>query len=275
MRIDAHQHFWSYNSAMDTWISDEMIVLKKNYLPDQLREILKNNQLDGSVLVQVDQTEDETLSLLETAEKYDFIKGVVGWVDLRDENIEERLEYFQSYPKLKGFRHIVQSEPDDHFLLQSNFKRGIRALQKYNFTYDLLFYHYQMKEVVKFCDIFNEQNLVVDHIGKPDIKNQSIKEWSKHLKALSAHDNVYCKISGMVTEASWKGWQYEDFVPYLDIVFDCFGTERIMYGSDWPVCLLSTSYENQLDIIKQYIAPKTPSIKAKIMGLNAINFYNL
>jgi L-fuconolactonase len=275
MRIDSHQHFWQYNPVRDAWITDDMKVIQRNFSPNDLALVLKENNIDGCVSVQADQSEVETLFLLEYANRYDFIKGVVGWVDLLAENVRERLEYFSTFKKLKGFRHVVQGEPDDNFLLRKDFSRGIAALRDNEFAYDILIYPKQLKAAIEFVSQFSDQRFVVDHMAKPFIKEGRLDNWEKYMRALATFDNVYCKVSGMVTEADWKNWKVNDFNAYLDVVFESFGSQRIMYGSDWPVCLVAASYQQQLNIVEQYISRLSMHEQVAVVGGNAIQFYNL
>ncbi|MCX8491216.1 MAG: amidohydrolase family protein [Cyclobacteriaceae bacterium] len=275
MTIDSHQHFWNYDPAKDSWITDEMDVLKNNFTPRDLKPILNSNKIDGCVLVQVDQSEKENDSLLKLAEENDFIKGVVGWIDFQVESIQQRLAHYASFKKLKGFRHIVQGEPDDRFLLRTEFMRGISALQPYNFTYDILIYPRHLPVAIEFVKRFPSQKFVIDHLAKPEIKNGNIQAWKKDIQQIASFKNVYCKISGMVTEADWQKWNYTDMVPYLDVLFEYFGVDRLMYGSDWPVCLLAGSYEKQLTITTTYINSLSSPDQNKIMGENAVKFYSL
>jgi len=275
MTFDSHQHFWDYDPEKDGWITHEMEVLKNNFTPHDLKPILNSNNIDGSVLVQVDQSEQETELLLKTANENDFIKGVVGWVNLRADNIHERLSYFSAFHKLKGFRHIVQSEPNDQFLLDRDFMRGISALQSYNFTYDILIYHRHLPVAIEFAKAFPSHKLVIDHIAKPDIKNRDIQRWKKDIQKIAELNNVYCKVSGMITEADWQKWGYVDLLPYLEAVLESFGVDRLMYGSDWPVCLLAGSYEKQLSVVQKFIESMSINEQSKIMGGNAMKFYNL
>jgi L-fuconolactonase len=275
MRIDSHQHFWQYDPVRDAWIANDMKIIQRDFSPNDLAPVLKENKMDGCVSVQADQSEAETLFLLDHADKHTFIKGVVGWVDLRADNIHERLEYFSSFKKLKGFRHIVQGEPDDRFLLGKDFCRGIAALHNKGFTYDILIYPKQLEAAIEFVKQFPGQLFVVDHIAKPFIKESRLDNWEKHMQALGAFDNVYCKVSGMVTEANWKIWKPNDFTPYLDVILESFGSKRIMYGSDWPVCLVAASYQQQLGIVEQYISRLSADEQVAIMGGNTTRFYNL
>jgi L-fuconolactonase len=275
MIIDAHQHFWRYHPIKDAWITDDMNVIQRDFMPNDLGKILIENNIDGCVAVQADQSENETLFLIEQASKNNFIKGVVGWVDLCADNVEERLDYFSQFKVVKGFRHIVQAEQDDAFLLRNDFCRGIGLLEKYNFAYDLLIKPTHLTYTIKFVERFPKQKFVIDHLAKPFIKDQSIYQWKKDIQSIARHKNVFCKLSGMVTEADWKKWKPEDFTPYLDVVFNAFGTNRVMYGSDWPVCLVAASYETQLLLATNYLKTFTENEIKKVMGENAVNFYKL
>ncbi|HTM91364.1 MAG TPA: amidohydrolase family protein [Flavisolibacter sp.] len=275
MLIDSHQHFWNFDSEEFAWITQEMSLIKKDFLPGDLKPILQEHDFDGCVTVQAQQSEDETNFLLKLAECNDFIKGVVGWADLQAENINERLAYFKQFEKLKGFRHVLQGEIKRDLMLSQDFKRGISLLNNYNFTYDILIFPDQLvfaKELVK---EFPEQKFVIDHLAKPYIKDGKIEEWKKDMEAISSFNNVYCKISGMVTEADWKKWKTQDFFPYLDIIVNSFGTDRIMYGSDWPVCLVASSYTQALNILKEYFSSFSKDEQDLFFGNNAAKFYNL
>lgn len=275
MKIDAHQHFWKFDALRDSWIKDKMSVIRRDFLPHDLYLILAENGIDGCVTVQSDQSEEENAFQLSNAEKYDFIKGVVGWVDLQAENIEDQLAYFSQFEKMKGFRHVLQSEPQRDLMLRPAFMRGISLLQKYNFTYDILIFADQLQYSYQLATAFPDQPFVIDHIAKPYIKDKKINQWKKDIFTIAGCENVYCKISGMVTEGHWKRWEKEDFTPYLDVVTDAFGPGRIMFGSDWPVCLVAASYSDTLGIVEDYFASFTANEKVKIFGKNAIDFYNL
>lgn len=274
MYIDAHQHFWRYEPIKDSWITDEMSVIKRDFLPDDLEPLLTKHNFDGCVAVQADQSEQETHALLLHADQYNFVKGVVGWVDLMSPDLRERLDYFSQFEKLKGMRHIVQSEPAG-FMLRPEFVRGIKILQEYNLTYDLLISHRQLEEALSFVQQFPNLKIVVDHIAKPSIKTKEKTHWELNMAAMATFENVYCKISGMVTEANWSSWKPEDFFPYLDELFECFGAKRLMYGSDWPVCLLAATYDQQFDIVEQYTSRLTRNEKLLVMSENSRIFYNL
>jgi L-fuconolactonase len=272
--IDTHVHFWKYDKKRDGWITDEMKLLQQHYLPEQLSLTLKRNGVSGIVAVQVDQSETETLFLVEMAKTHEIIKGVVGWVDLRSVNLDQRLDFFSQYPSIKGWRHIVQGEADD-FLLREDFQRGVRALLPYNYTYDLLIYHYQLPAALEFVSKCPDQKLVIDHCAKPDIGKGKIAEWKKEMQELAKASNVYCKLSGLFTEAKWSSWNPGEFYPYLDTVFECFGVERLMFGSDWPVLLLSGMYVQWKSLLEKYMENYKPEDKEKVFGLNAVKFYGL
>jgi L-fuconolactonase len=274
MRVDAHQHFWTYQPERDAWITDDMRVLRRDFLPVDLEPQLAAHKFDGCVVVQADQSETETSFLLSLAHQYDFIKGVVGWIDLQAPDLPNRLTAYQSENKLKGFRHIVQAEPPG-FLLQPTFTQGVQLLGRLGYTYDLLVYHHQLPEAVEFVRQLPEQKIVVDHLAKPGVKAQQFDVWATHLRALAQHQHVFCKISGLVTEADWLGWKAADFTRYLQHAVDCFGIDRLLYGSDWPVCLLAASYSQQFEVIERFFDSFSASDKQKVFGENAERFYNL
>ena len=275
LKIDAHQHFWNYDPVRDSWITNEMSFIRKDFLPEHLQPILEENGFDGCVAVQADQSENETKFLLGLANKNDFIKGVVGWVDLQSENIEERLAYYKQFKKLKGFRHILQGEKDRAYMLKPEFTRGIKALKQFNYTYDILIFPDQLQYTIKFVESFPEQKFVIDHLAKPYIKDKKIDGWKEDIQQVAQYKNVYCKISGMVTEAGWQSWKEKDFIPYIDVVVNAFGTDRILFGSDWPVCLLAANYSEVVNIVKDYFSSFTQNEQDKFLGQNAIEFYNL
>jgi L-fucono-1,5-lactonase len=274
VRIDSHHHFWKFDPVRDSWINDEMKVIQRDFLPEDLKPILSENKIDGCVSVQADQSENETQFLLNLAAANDFVKGVVGWVDLRSPQLKERLEYYAGFKKLKGFRHIAQAEPVG-FLRRPEFSNGIRLLKDFNFTYDILIYPQHIQDAIWLVKQHPDQKFVVDHIAKPVIRDKEFANWSADMKVLSSFKNVNCKLSGMVTEANWKTWTIGDFKPYLDFILQHFGTARVMYGSDWPVCLVAASYQNQLYILEDYLHAFSTSEKHHIMGENATQFYNL
>ncbi len=274
-KIDAHQHFWHYHPVSHSWINDAMAVLKNDFMPSDIEPILKKNGIDGCISVQAEQSEAETEFLLSLANQHSFIKGVVGWVDLASDNIEDRLAYYSQFSKIKGFRHILQDEKDRAFMLTPAFKNGISKLKKFDFSYDILIHEDQLKYTLDFVQAFPDQRFVIDHIAKPQIKNQKIVDWKSQLAAIAKHENVCCKVSGMVTEADWTEWVISDFKPYLDVVFESFGTKRVMYGSDWPVCLLAANYEQMKEVADNYIQQLSENEQRLFYADNAINFYQL
>lgn len=274
MRIDSHQHFWRYNPVRDGWINTAMGAIRKDFLPVDLKSILIENKFEGCVAVQADQSEDETRFLLKLAHENPFIKGVVGWVDLCADNVERRLDYFSKFNKFCGVRHIVQAEPLD-FMLRQDFQLGISKLKQFELTYDILVHTDQLPEVIEIVKTFPKQSFVIDHMAKPNIKDGEINTWKQNLEVLATFQNVSCKVSGMVTEATWNKWSEDDFTQYLDVIFNTFGTDRLMFGSDWPVCLLSADYTDVVKIVENYCKNLSQLDMKKIMGLNAIKFYNL
>lgn len=275
MRIDSHQHFWNYHPVKDAWISDDMKVIQQDFLPTDLLPLLGKNNIDGCVVIQADQSEEETHFLLELAEENEFIKGVVGWVDFRSEDIAERLHYFSQFKKLKGFRHIVQGESEVDFLLREDFCNGIAGLANYNFTYDLLILPKHLNYAISFVKRFPAQAFVIDHLAKPNFKEGLFTEWEKGIKEMATHKNVYCKVSGMVTEADWINWKQEDFSYCLDVLVANFGIDRLLFGSDWPVSLLAASYDESCSIIGKYFSKFSKEEQNKIWGENAVSFYHL
>ena len=282
--IDSHVHFWKYHKVKDAWITNEMKILQRDFLPQHLEPELLENGVDGIVVVQADQSENETTFLLELAKKNPVIKGIVGWVDLQNENIENKLVYYAQSPIIKGCRHIVQAESEG-FLRGERFLNGIKLLKNFNFTYDILIYENQLKEAIEFVNKFPEQKFVIDHCAKPAIKNKSINDpitidpmaigWKEGMHEISKNENVYCKLSGLITEAKWNNWNEKDLYPYLDCVFEFFGIERLLFGSDWPVMLLSGTYTKWKDLLENYMKQFSDKEKQRVFGENAIKFYNL
>ena len=274
MRIDSHQHFWKFDPVRHAWIDSSMQNIAKDFLPKDLKPLLETNLMDGCIAVQADQSETETQFLLGLAEENSFIKGVVGWVDLSAEDLSQRLEVFSKNTLFKGVRHVLQTEKEG-FMLKDPFLRGISELKNFNLTYDILIYPNQLEEARLLIEKNPDQPFVLDHLAKPYIKQQRIKNWASDIKELAKYKNVYCKLSGMVTEADWNHWQFENFKKYLSVAFDTFGSDRLMFGSDWPVCLLAGSYEHVVKIIDLFIENLEQEEKNNIMGGNACNFYNL
>lgn len=275
MRIDAHQHFWQYDREEYGWINDEMAVLRRDFLPPDLKPLLAEAGFGGCVAVQARQTLEETRWLLELADRNDFIRGIVGWVDLRSAALPDQLAEFTRRPKFVGVRHIVQAEPDDAFVLRADFQRGIAQLAQYGLAYDILIYPRQLRAAIQFVEAFPEQRFVLDHIAKPLIAQETIEPWNTDIRALAQFPNVWCKVSGMVTEARWKDWRAEDLRPYLDTVFEAFTPSRILIGSDWPVCTVAADYSRALGIVTDYIAQFPREQQDAILGGNCAAFYRL
>lgn len=275
LKIDAHQHFWQYHPVKDAWITDDLKAIQRDLLPVDVEPILEKNGIAGCVAIQADQSEAENEFLLGLADKHSFIKGIVGWIDLKAANIEERLAYYSSFNLTKGFRHILQAEPDEQFMLCKDFMNGISLLSKYNFTYDILIKPNHLPYAKTLVAAFPDQRFVIDHLAKPYIKDGGIYGWKEDIKAIAAQPNVSCKVSGMVTEADWVNWKPEDFTPYFDIVFNAFGPARVMFGSDWPVCNLAGGYGGVLSIVESYVSRLTINEQELFWGKNAMEFYNL
>lgn len=274
-RIDAHQHFWQYQPERDAWITDDMQVIRRDFLPADLAPLLHEQGFDGCVVVQSDQSEAENEFQLTNAAAHDFIRGVVGWVDLRAADVAERLAHYSQYPKLKGFRHVLQGEADRALMLRPAFQRGIRALSAHGFTYDVLIFPDQLSYAAELAAAHPNQPFVLDHLAKPYIKRGDIAGWKKDIEQLAAHANVWCKVSGLITEADWHRWQPADFRPYLDVVFEAFGPRRVMFGSDWPVCLVAGQYAQVVALVQQYLQGFSADEQRRFWGDNAAAFYRL
>jgi L-fuconolactonase len=273
--IDAHQHFWIYNDREFAWLDDSMAALRRNFLPADLQPELKANGFLASVVVQTCQTLEETRWLLGLAGQNSSILGVVGWADLCSPEIALQLKDLAANPKLVGLRHIVQVEPDDRFLLRPDFLRGIAELEQFDLAYDILIYAKHLPVAIEFVKQFPRQRFVLDHMAKPPIKMKEIDLWADGIRRLSAFPNVYCKMSGLVTEADWQHWTRDDIAPYLEVVFDSFGPDRLMIGSDWPVCLVAASYAQATGLVKDYILKRAPDRASDVLGGNAQRFWRL
>jgi L-fuconolactonase len=275
MHIDSHQHFWRYSPAEHAWMSDAMVQLKRNFLPEDLQPLLEANGFGGCIAVQARQSLEETLWLLELADKHAFIKGVVGWVDLCSTDLPSQLEIFAAHAKFVGVRHMVQDEPDDEFVLRREFLNGISQLKQYDLTYDLLLHPKHLRAATQLVQRFPEQPFVLDHIGKPRIAEGIFSPWQEDLRELATAKNVLCKLSGMVTEAKWNRWRPSEFVPCLDAVAEAFTPERLMIGSDWPVCLLSADYASAMRIVMDYFQQFSLGEQSSILGENCARFYGI
>ncbi len=275
VKIDSHQHFWKFDAIRDSWIEESMSAIQRDFLPEDLEPLLRENRFAGCVSVQSDQSEEENKFHLELAENSEFIKGIVGWVDLQSAAVEDRLSYWKQFEKLKGFRHVLQGEQDRALMLKPEFSKGISKLEKFNFTYDILIFPDQLQYIPQFLSKFPDQKFVIDHLAKPYIKDKKIDGWKQEIERVSKFENVYCKISGLVTENDWKSWREDDFKPYIDTVFNAFGSKRVMFGSDWPVCLVAAKYEQVMNLPEKYISKLSLDEQEAFWGLNAKEFYNL
>jgi L-fuconolactonase len=274
-RIDAHQHFWRYDPVAYAWIDDDMRAIRRDCLPGEAQREMTAGGFDACVAVQARQTLEETRWLLALADAHPWIAGVVGWVDLRSDDVRRQLELVAEHPKLVGIRHIVQSEPDDRFMLQPAFSRGLALLEEFGLAYDILVYSRQLPAVVELVERFASQRFVLDHLGKPDIRHGELRAWERDLRALAECSNVSAKLSGLVTEADWKTWTTRDIRPYLDVAFDCFGAERLMIGSDWPVCSVAAGYVRAMAVVSDYVADRPAHERDAVLGGNAQRFWNL
>lgn len=275
MRIDSHQHFWRYNEQDYGWMQPGMGILKKDHLPDELLPLLRSAKVDGTMAVQARQTLEETYWLLQLADQYSLILGVVGWVDLCSDQLRQQLERFSAHSKLRGVRHVIQDEPDDQFMLREDFIRGIGLLAEYGLTYDLLLFPRHLPIACELVAKFPDQPWVLDHIAKPAIKSGQHEPWATDIRRLATFPNVFCKVSGVVTEADPQAWQTTDFRPYLDVVFEAFGSKRIMFGSDWPVCTLAATYAEVVKVVSNYVQTFSENEQADIWGETAQRFYGL
>jgi L-fuconolactonase len=272
MAIDSHVHFWKYDKADLPWIDRSMKMLQKDYLPSNIELTLKRNGVDGCIAVQAVTSQLETRFLAELANTHPYIKGVVGWVDFMSADVAKQLDELKQYPSIVGVRHIVQSEPDD-FLYNEQFRNGIVLLKEYGYTYDILIFPRQLKAAVDFVRAFPDQTFIVDHCAKPNVRNKEMEEWRKGITDLAMFPNVSCKVSGLITEAEWKNWSPADFYPYLDVVFESFGIQRVMFGSDWPVMLLSGIYVQWKSLLEKYMEKMLPEEKDQFFGLNVMRIY--
>lgn len=275
MKIDAHQHFWIYSARDYGWMGPGMETLKRDFLPSDLAPLLESAGFGGTVAVQARQCIEASHWLLELADQRPFIRAVVGWVDLCSPKVEEQLSAFARHPKSRGVRHILHDEPDDHFMLREDFVRGLSCLAKYKLTYDLLFFPRHLPVACELVKQLPNQPFVVDHLAKPLIKARELASWAADIRRLAAFPNIFCKLSGMVTEADWQHWKPPDFTPYLDVIFECFGPKRVMVGSDWPVCTLAATYEEVMQIASDYLKKLSADERAAVWGDNAKRFYGI
>jgi len=275
VKIDAHQHFWRYEPRVYSWIDDTMQALKRDFLPADLEPLIKAPGIERTIAVQACQTPEETDWLLQLADAHPFIAGVIGWVDLQADDVEARVERLTRHKKLVGVRHVVQSEPDDSFMLRPAFGRGISVLGRHGLPYDILIYPRHLPVAVDFVEHFDAQTFVLDHLAKPEIRRGAIDAWARDLRRLAQHPHVYCKVSGLVTEANWQGWTPKQLEPYLDAAFDCFGAGRLIAGSDWPVCTLAADYSRTMAVLSDYLQRRTPGERDAVLGGNAQKLWKL
>jgi L-fuconolactonase len=273
--VDAHQHFWKNNPVEYGWIDESMQTLRRDFMPSDLEPELERSGFRASIAVQARQSLEETLWLLDLAARHSFIAGVVGWVDLRSPELRQQLETLCRHRKFVGVRHIVQSEPDERFLLQPDFLRGIAMLEEFALSYDILIYTRHLGVAAEFVDRFPRQRFVLDHLAKPNIRTGNLTEWRQGIRKLAKFPNVFCKVSGMVTEADWFRWKAADFSSYLDIVFESFGADRLMIGSDWPVCTVAGDYASVMNIVKDYISNLSQEERDAVLGKTAQELYRL
>ncbi|QPH40254.1 amidohydrolase family protein [Pedobacter endophyticus] len=272
--IDTHVHFWNFDPVRDSWITDDMKVIRKDFSPKNLMRIYGELKISGCIAVQASQTEAENEFLLSLANHNDIIKGIVGWIDLKNPNLIERLYYWNNFKKIKGWRHVLQAESAE-FILDPKFIDGIKQLKNYGYTYDLLCYHNQLESIIKMVDQIPEQPFVLDHCGKPDVKSQDLSAWAENIKILAQNPRVYCKISGLLAEADWKNWKEVEIFNCFDVIFENFGPNRVMYGSDWPVMLISRPYLDWFNLVSKYVERFTEQERKLIFNANAKAFYKV
>lgn len=275
MIVDSHHHFWRYDPVEYGWISDSMQTLRRNFLPADLRREIAAAGVDGVVSVQARQTLPETRALLAHARKNDFIRGVVGWVPLVDPDVRGTLEELAQDPHLRACRHVLQDEPDDEYMLRRDFNDGVRAVTEAGLVYDILIFERHLPQTLEFVDRHPNQVFVLDHIGKPRIRDGSFGAWRAAIRNLARRTNLYCKISGMVTEADWGRWSEAELAPYMDAVLDAFGPRRLMYGSDWPVCLVGVGYARWFELVAGFAARLSADERDRVLGGTAIEAYRL
>ena len=275
MTVDSHQHFWRYEPVAYHWLSEPMRALRRDFLPADLETETVAAGVDGTIAVQALQTLGETRFLLGLARENPFILGVVGWVPLTDPSVAAALEELALDPVLKGCRHVLQDEPDDNFMLRPDFNEGVSAVTAAGLVYDILIYERHLPQTLQFVDRHPGQLFVLDHIGKPGIRDRSFAGWSAAIRDLAHRPNVYCKVSGMATEADWEGWTEEDLLPYLDTVLDAFGPRRLMFGSDWPMSLVAVEYGRWCDLVRRYVSRLSEGERELVLGGTAAQAYGL
>jgi L-fuconolactonase len=274
-KIDAHHHLWKYSAPQYPWISENMGLIRRDFLIQDLVDVLEESDIEGVITVQARQSLAETRWLLELAHRHDFIRGVVGWVALTNPKVDRDLERFSSHAKLKSVRHVLHDEPDDFYILREDFNHGIKVLKDFDLRYDLLIFERHLPQAIQFVDLHPNQIFILDHVAKPRVKERVISPWRENLTELARRENVFCKLSGLVTEASWQSWTEADLDPYLQIALTAFGPERVMFGSDWPVMLLGSSYTRWVDTVQRYISHLSEYEQERILGKTATEVYRL
>jgi L-fuconolactonase len=274
-KIDAHHHLWKYSAAEYPWIAENMGPLRRDFLIHDLVDVLEESDIEGVITVQARQTLAETRWLLDLARSHDFIRGVVGWVALADPKVERDLEQLSPHAKLKSVRHLLHDEPDDFYILREDFNRGIKSLQDFGLRYDLLIFERHIPQTIQFVDRHPNQILILNHIAKPRIRQGVVSPWKENLTELARRENVFCKLSGLVTEASWQSWTEADLDPYLQVVLTAFGAKRVMFGSDWPVLLLGSTYRRWVDTVRRGISHLSEYEQERIVGKTAVEVYRL
>ena len=275
MIIDSHQHFWKVGRFDYPWMTSDLGVLYRDYLPDELVPILRDNHVDKTVLVQASNSVAESRWLLQLADENSFLAGVVGWVDLMSRGVDGQLEELSTHPKFKGVRHLVESEPDDDWIVQPEVLSGLKRLSNYELSYDLLVHTRHLKHVSRVSETCPDLSLVIDHLAKPPIAKNEFNEWSGALKPLARYPNIHCKLSGLVTEANWTSWQTNDLRPFVNYALEVFGVDRLMFGSDYPVCLLASSYNRVVESFQEILADLSGADRDKVFSRNAARFYRL
>lgn len=273
--LDAHVHFWKFDPVRDGWITDDMAVIRQDFLPEKAAGEFRKNEVKGCIAVQADQSNEENNFLLKLASQHDHIKGVVGWIDLAHRDAQEQLASYTGTTKLVGFRNIIQGEPDERYFTNKDFREGMKLLHPLGYTYDVLIYHNQLPSAIAFTEKFPDQHFMLDHIAKPDIRNRQWKKWREDIRELARNPNMYCKISGMITEASWTEWTYDDLAPYLETVGEYFGMDRLCFGSDWPVSLVAGGYSEVLQVVRKFLLQVGEDEKQKVLAVNTERFYKL
>ena len=273
--IDAHHHLWRYTPAEYDWIDGSMQGLRRDFMPNDLKDVMRPAAVDGAIAVQARQILEETRWLLDLAEANDEIRGVVGWAPIAGADFPGLMEEFDGYAKLKGLRHVIQAEKDENYILREDFNAGIRALSGSGLVYEILIYERHLPQSIEFVDRHPNQAFVLDHVAKPLIAAGILEPWAERMRELAKRENVWCKISGMVTEADWKAWTPEKLKPYIDVAVEAFGPGRLMTGSDWPVCLVACSYDRWWHVLRDYFVSFSEAERARVFGGNAIEVYGL